>query len=262
VKPRHPVFNAPENPDLSIWRYMDFAKFVDMLETGGLFMCRADKIGDPFEGTISQITLDWTRRSLIAQGIEKETAQRVVDMERERVRNFRQWHCINCWHMNDGESAAMWKLYAKSSDAVCIQSRFSVLDNLIDDTDVQLGCVTYIDYSTAIIPDNNSFWPFVHKRQSFAHENEVRLVSNRLMNTESEKEKFQTVSPDGYHCVGYEPPSVIGWTFLIDLQSLIEAVYVAPDSADWLLNLVNSICTRYALKAPVHRSSISNDPFL
>ncbi len=33
-----------------IWRYMDFAKFVAMLSQKGLYLARADRLEDPFEG--------------------------------------------------------------------------------------------------------------------------------------------------------------------------------------------------------------------
>ena len=44
-----PVFTTPANPGIKIWRYMDFTKFVSMLENGGLFFARADQLEDEFE---------------------------------------------------------------------------------------------------------------------------------------------------------------------------------------------------------------------
>lgn len=43
------------------------------------------------------------------------------------------WMYISCWHMNEYESAAMWKLYAKSSDAIAIQTTFQKLCESIGD---------------------------------------------------------------------------------------------------------------------------------
>jgi len=47
----NPAFIAPANVDVKIWRYMDFTKFVSMLEEAGLFFARLDRLGDPFEGS-------------------------------------------------------------------------------------------------------------------------------------------------------------------------------------------------------------------
>ena len=43
-------FHNPPPADTILWRYMDFTKFVSLLEKRSLFFARADKLGDPFEG--------------------------------------------------------------------------------------------------------------------------------------------------------------------------------------------------------------------
>jgi hypothetical protein len=52
--PDHPVFTKPQDPNVPIWRYMDFTKFVSMLENSALYFCRSDLLGDPFEGSFSK----------------------------------------------------------------------------------------------------------------------------------------------------------------------------------------------------------------
>ena len=37
--------------DATLWRYMDVAKFADLLESEALFFARANKLDDPFEGS-------------------------------------------------------------------------------------------------------------------------------------------------------------------------------------------------------------------
>ena len=37
--------------DATLWRYMDVAKFADLLESKALFFARANKLEDPFEGS-------------------------------------------------------------------------------------------------------------------------------------------------------------------------------------------------------------------
>ena len=41
----HPLFVAPPG-DALLWRYMDFTKFVSLLDTSSLFFSRADLLGD------------------------------------------------------------------------------------------------------------------------------------------------------------------------------------------------------------------------
>jgi len=50
-------------------------------------------------------------------------------------RNWPKFNAINCWHMNDHESAAMWKLYLKSDEGIAIQSTYRKLKDAITDDD-------------------------------------------------------------------------------------------------------------------------------
>jgi hypothetical protein len=54
----HPIFEKPDNENAKIWRYLDFTKFVSMLEKKALFFVRADKLGDQFEGSFSKANLE------------------------------------------------------------------------------------------------------------------------------------------------------------------------------------------------------------
>lgn len=53
----HPSFAAPEDPDVNIWRYMDFTKFVSILDAGALWFTRADRFLDQFEGSSPKINI-------------------------------------------------------------------------------------------------------------------------------------------------------------------------------------------------------------
>jgi hypothetical protein len=55
---------------------------------------------------------------------------------------------VSCWHCNDGESAAMWDLYATRDSGIAIQSTFERLcDSFSHAAEPQLiGLVRYTDY--------------------------------------------------------------------------------------------------------------------
>lgn len=92
----------------------------------------------------------------------------------------KQWPkyiAINCWHMNEHESAAMWKLYLKSNEGIAVQSSYNKLrDCIIDDEQVLVGMVKYLDYEAEHIDPGNILSAFVYKRKSFEHEREVRAL--------------------------------------------------------------------------------------
>lgn len=51
---QHPNFDAPSDPDISVWRYMNLAKFVSMLQGDALYFARPDRMTDEFEGSLSE----------------------------------------------------------------------------------------------------------------------------------------------------------------------------------------------------------------
>ena len=47
----HYVFETPSDENVTIWRYLDFTKFVSLLDRQQLFFARVDTLDDPFEGS-------------------------------------------------------------------------------------------------------------------------------------------------------------------------------------------------------------------
>jgi len=47
---RHPAIKTPP-AETVLWRYLDFTKFVSMLDSSSLFFTRCDLFDDPFEGS-------------------------------------------------------------------------------------------------------------------------------------------------------------------------------------------------------------------
>lgn len=85
---------------------------------------------------------------------------------------FRKNICINSWHINDGESDAMWKLYSKNDDGVAIQSTFEQLKKSINKSpkEIYIEKVKYIDHDTWEMKDGealNVFIPFILKKKMF-----------------------------------------------------------------------------------------------
>lgn len=235
----HPVFVHPSNSQISIWRYMDFTKFVSMLENKGLFLSRADNLGDPFEGSYS-------RGNEQQWFLESEVSPEVIHMLRENSSWQRQWIFINCWHMNECESAAMWNLYAKTNEAIAIRSTFQKLDDVLDET-CHLGIVNYIDYEKDWMPPDNLFAPYVHKRLSFKHECEIRIL-------------HYPPSVNGSIIDVNQPPSGGVWK-KVDLLALIDTIYISPNSPTWFKELVEQVVASYELSKPILRSELDKDPF-
>jgi hypothetical protein len=121
---------------------------------------------------------------------------------------------INCWHMNEHESAAMWKLYSRSSEAIGIRSTDARLRACLPD-DINIGTVKYIDYhGDSYVAEGNVAFPYVHKRRSFELERELRAVMWKL----SEAVSFN---------LSYRPADK-GQGVTVELSELTEKIFVAP----------------------------------
>ncbi len=236
------LFMPPENPDVPVWRYMDFTKFVSMLERRGLFLPVVSKLNDPFEGSYARA--NEVLRPLVYRHIKNEFELSAGEM----VQRLRPFVAASCWHSNDHESAAMWKLYARTDEAVCVQTTFRKLRDAMG-TNARVGMVRYVDYETDWIPESNPLAPFLYKRKSFEHEHEVRAlippanIAEILRGTGAEANKPGEWVP-------------------VDIAQTIERVFIAPDAPDWFLELVQQVTNRYEQGAvPVVRSALAREPF-
>ena len=243
----HPAFDAPDDENIKIWRYMDFTKFVAMLDRGGLFFPRVELLGDRFEGSLPLANRN-LQESLPA-GEYKIPMEALEAMSRFR-RWLPRWTFISCWHMNETESAGMWSLYGQDEKAVALQSTYKLLRASLDE-EVLIGKVCYIDYATDVIPEYNTFFAFTHKRKSFEHERELRAVIGDLPLKESPYE-----GPP----IDYDRPVVAGVWKDLDLKDLLETVYVSPDAPGWFAELVKRVMDRYGLDVQLTQSSLGDDP--
>lgn len=223
--------------DVVLWRYMDFTKFVSLLEKSALFFPRADKLDDPFEGywPISAVKIE----------ISPSEAATLSDIYKACI----PLTLISCWHEKPHESEAMWKLYSRETDGVAIRTDFgSLMDSFGTNHRWMPGRVNYIDHETSYpaFPPMGSFWaPFLHKRKSFEHEHEVRIIIQDI--------------PDEFP-FDLSPIYDDGNYYEVDLSILIHEVVVAPYAQDWLVELVKSVAARYDLEASVNKSRLGAPP--
>lgn len=135
---------------------------------------RADQFEDPYQGTWSREGVRWLRDPQRNGGLPLDA----VELLSSHTDQQRQQMFISCWTANEHESATMWTLYSQSNERMELRSDSNALDAILERSSLNVGIsmVQYLDYDSAVIPFRNGFFPFVHKRLSFAHENELRAV--------------------------------------------------------------------------------------
>jgi hypothetical protein len=245
----HPNFIAPENPHTWIWRYVDVARFLAMLTTRSLYLCRADLLGDPFEGTISKATVDSynDRRSISSLPGFQETMRQFRESLRRNV-------AISCWHIAECESTAMWNTYAAKGSGIAIRTTYPrILDSLAScPVPTFIGKVNYVDYETAIVGTPNFISPFVHKRREFESERELRIVTTRVPTTKQGDDSVLDYSLS-------LPPGVLA---PIDLEAMIERIVLAPQTADWQANTLRSVVESLGHSFTISRSALDSEAIL
>src|ERR1700730_17975937 len=126
----HPKAVLPNDGE-ALWRYVDFAKFAWMLEQKALFFPRVSTFEDKYEGAFPDAQLPYKRTfgPLLGtpEGMPGEAEARHDKQMRDKAKMFRDRTFVSCWHLNEGESAAMWKIYSQHKEGIAIRTTFGDL---------------------------------------------------------------------------------------------------------------------------------------
>lgn len=250
-------------PETKLWRYMSFAKFAALLHDKQLVLSPLHMFEDPYEGaggkacnlkplaeavvnTMYDRSDEYVAR-MKAMNIDENKQIETVRLWLETGNEYGLWNrmftFVNCWHENETESEAMWKLYtAHQPEGVAIQTTYGALKNAVDDEDVKIGRISYEDFDMAFMPEDSYGW---YKRKSFEHEREVRLLVEPDDDTQEELAK------------GYKKGHSYTLTVQVDLETLIENVYVSPYAHQWFHNLVGREMKLNGLEKPVVYSKMN-----
>lgn len=251
------IFIDPEGGDYLLWRYIDFTKLVSLLQKQSLFFpsVRTLREIDPWEGK-------WPKKSLLnieeGYGLQKkeldlEGDDDITEITKTATEGGINSTFINCWHYNNNESAALWRLYLKSNEGICIRSNLASFKKSFDKFDVNVNCgkVNYIDYGKEDLYDNEFSpnlvivnLPLIFKREIYKHEIEYRAI----IKIEKEKHNVYDMTEKGV----FVP---------VLLELLIDEIVVAPASPKWFLELVKDMVKNFNLEKNVRRSIVDDRPY-
>lgn len=219
----HPDLRTPPNRTV-LWRYMDFAKFVETLENHVLWFARLDQLEDPLEGTHTDAELKGLRRHL-----EEKRANQLINL----FRSARKEVYVNCWRSGPNESLAMWDLYGRGSGIIAIKSTVGKLREAVAayEKSIYLSKTRYVDWSDAHGLDN-VLVACSRKDLSYEHEAEVRAIIMRD-------------SPN------WPDTRDLGIAVAVDVKKLIAEVMVGPREHSWVVRLAERVMKRYGLSQPV-----------
>lgn len=233
---------VPPHPssDSRVWRYINFTEFMSILERGKLWFSNIRKFNDPYEGSIPQRNI---QREI--QEISEE-----ADIELDLAKRFHSvvtgqafpstGGLVNCWNISEHESAALWEQYIDSSEGVAIATSVERLERAFhpEELDLTFGKIEYIDYEKESIP-RGKLPALYHKRKSFEHEKEFRVSIVH--------ERDDRISESGRYME-------------VDLDILLDEVYLSPTAAEWFYDQVERVLDTYDVNCSLIKSDIYSDP--
>ena len=221
-----------------VWRYVDFTKFIDLLDSSCLFFPRLmvlQKV-DPYEGSFLPFV------SLDRQDKKSKRTLRGLD------RSVASTTFVSSWYLSGVESAALWRLFPKSDEGIAIKSTVERLGKSIaegyGEYTVWMGSVTYghgrarerkVNRPRSFSSDDAVFT----KRACFEHEKELRLViyAHDLAKPIARGRKELKVP--------------------VNISSLISEVVISPEAPRWMKNLVERISKKYGFSLAVRQSTLN-----
>lgn len=112
------------NETTILWRYLDTAKFLDLIHNQRLFFIRGDQLEDKFEGAFT---------TSIRQAIDNSyEINKISFTAREWNSRLREKVFLNCWHANINDNMAMWKIYGRSENSIAITTTVQKLRDTIN----------------------------------------------------------------------------------------------------------------------------------
>ena len=246
-----------ELPDdtATVWRYMEFSKYVSMLAMEGIFFVRCDKFEDKWD-------------SVLPEGWIATMNRKSLTIDDGRNLTLTEWYKemeipsrpVSCWTVNTHENEGMWSRYTPTgAAAVAIRSTVAGLRECFSSCteNVLVGLVKYGEHSELADPKfsfvyreseappvrlNTWYVPQFFKRKNFAWEEELRAMAS----------------------VSTSPPIEYGHSLKVGidgLRTLIRSVHLKPGAQPWFKQVVESVNERYGLGTiPVSFSEIDAAP--
>lgn len=249
------------NPDNTIYRYLTLEKLEYLLRDCALYFRRCD--GNPddiFEGSVPQAEVRNRELEIkrvasffnnpISDNEAKQKSNNIGNLQEKLTKSF----VVNCWHINDGESDAMWRLYLKKEPGVAIKSTVKNLIDSLNDTNEQiyLRKINYINYDSDIYSTSRPkpydvLTPCLTKRSEFAHENELRLILH-IPEAVKDSNYWNNSNP------------LDGKNILCDINGLVDKIILCPGSDNTTVENVKSLLVKYNFDKILEKSKLDKRP--
>lgn len=217
---------------------MSFQKFIDLLINSQLYFCNLSMLTDKYEGMITNSNLIIDEKNVFSN------IQRKINNEK-----LKHLTLVNCWTMQRHESYALWKIYGGKEPGVSIRTTVGRLRNSINSKNQNFSeeiIFAKVKYQNRLDDPSCKIEATITKREFYDFEKELRLI---IFNEHKFDEDCQ---------VPYELN--IGRRINIDLNKLIEGIYISPFSNNNFKKNISKIIEKFRpnLKNQIRGSQIQD----
>lgn len=228
--------------DVKIWRYMDLAKFISLVSTKSIYFSNISKFDDPYEfdlpnshyQAIDEMRENWKKKHL--QELEEKVPHLKNTLEYDKIiqkmrempsteklnEQGKEKFGVSCWHINDYENEALWKIYTNQGQGIAIETTDKKLQvSFKTEKDIHCYKVRYEDLDIAPIEKGHRYYGGWIKRKAFEYEKEYRAI---VLLDEIDYGK--------------------GCLIQVDLDILIEKIHVSPLMPSYFFNVIKYICEK------------------
>lgn len=248
----NPKFKTPPW-NATLWRYMSFEKFLDLINTQSLYFSNISSLSDKHEAEIPKKNREKIRETFNNQYSdpilsEKHYMTFIFDLLRKRKASF-----VNCWILSPDESYALWKVFlGGNKTGVAIKTNTSFLkksfevseNNQTADETMFFGRVNYSDF---IKGDINIESIILNKIKPYKYEKEARLV---IMKDPEFKETFEGKEQIVKECIRIKT----------EIDILIQELYPSPFGGRLFENVLKSTLSKIhpSLESRIKKSIIKD----
>lgn len=239
---------------------MNLSKFIHMLNTKTLFFCNLNQFEDKYEGEIpipNEFYKSFEPKNKDDFGNFMMNTMKHFMINRfakADISYLKKYVLVNCWHINEYESASMWKTYASYNPGIAIQSTTKRLEESLKSTPDKylISKIKYKDYSKDILDSVNLLEQFITKRIQYNSDQELRIISsysNKLFdkiisyNHPLLQPLIKEIEEDSKKD-GFDVTKKNGKYISVDLK-MIEKIYVSSLAPEYFIENIRSLVNKY-----------------
>lgn len=225
----HANFIVDKTKNLPFWRYMDFYKFISLINTSKLYFPVVEVLGDQHEGKIPE---------KIFKMMFKDDEESAI-IYKQGIGRLRKETFVSSWTASEKECFAMWKMYAKEKLGIAIKTNFEKLKEAFknEKETIYIGEVVYYNNNKPKYQIGNTFTTILTKHNYYEFESEVRCIT---MIYENEKYYFKNIE--------------------VDLNTLIEEVYISPFAYEsGIIDTIEFLKIKKSLKFDIKISGVNDN---